>query len=418
MLLEIAIANCYSYAEKQVLSLVASSGNEHENINVAHVQAARQHRLLKSAVIYGANSSGKSNFLLALAKMRNLVLNSANFQRGDSLDIDTFRLSSDLRYLPSEFEVQFIAQGVRYQYGFTASNDRIHDEWLFAFPKGQAQTWFQRAWDADKAKHIWHFGNYFQGEKSLWQRSTRENALFLSTAVQLNSEQLQPVFDWFRQTLRFIGINGVHPFITADLIRDGHKNKILKFLQAADINLSDIAVDNVPVEDTIPSDFPKELRKMILSNSKDENTLLIKTQRLDDEGKAVEFLFQDESDGTKKFFCLIGPWLAALEGGFVLFVDELNNSLHTHLAHLLIKLFHDPKTNPKNAQLVFTTHDTNQLNQELFRRDQIWFCEKDDRQATQLYALTDFTVRKGRENLETAYLSGRYGAIPFVKEFM
>ncbi|NLA52095.1 MAG: ATP-binding protein [Alcaligenaceae bacterium] len=418
MLLEVAIANCYSYAERQVLSLVAHSSEEHERSNVAHIQAARSHRVLRSAAIYGANSSGKSNFLMALTKMRHLVLRSVNFQRGDKLEIVPFRLNSQARALPSEFEVQFIAEGVRYQYGFSATNERIHDEWLFAFPKGQAQTWFQRAWDDEQQKHIWSFGNYFQGEKVLWQKSTRENALFLSTAVQLNSQQLQPIFDWFQRTLRFIGIKGIHPFVTAEIIQTGHKEQILKHLRAADIHLADIVVDNIPFEESIPKELPKELRKVLLSANKSDNALSIKTQRFDDQNQPVEFSFDDESDGTQKFFCLIGPWLDALENGYVLFVDELHNSLHTHLAHFLIKLFNNPNTNPNNAQLIFTTHDTNQLDSELLRRDQIWFCEKNDRQATQLYPLTEFKVRKGHQNLEAAYLSGRYGAIPFIEEFM
>ncbi|QPT41177.1 Predicted ATPase [Oligella ureolytica] len=418
MLLEVAIANCYSYAERQTLSLIANSSQEHEHSHVAHIQAARSYRVLRSAAIYGANSSGKSNFLIALNKMRYLVLRSVNFQRGDKLDIVPFRLDSMSRALPSEFEVQFIAEGVRYQYGFSATNEHIHDEWLFAFPKGQAQTWFQRVWDDKQQKHIWHFGNYFQGEKSLWQKSTRENALFLSTAVQLNSQQLQPIFDWFQQTLRFIGVKGIHPFVTAETIRTGNKEQILNHLRAVDNHLADVTIDNIPLEESIPEKLPAELRKILLSTNKNDSTLSIKMQRVDNQGQTVEFSFEDESDGTQKFFCLIGPWLDALENGYVLFVDELHNSLHTHLVHFLIKLFNHPNSNPNNAQLIFTTHDTNQLDSELLRRDQIWFCEKDAKQATQLYPLTDFKVRKGHQNLEAAYLSGRYGATPFIEEFM
>lgn len=420
MLLEASVANYLSFAEKQVFSLMANSGKEHESLNVAEVQASHQHRVLKSALIYGANSSGKSNFLLALVAMRRLVLHSATKQRGSKLDINSFRLDTTLRSQPSEFEVQFIADGVRYQYGFTASSTHIYDEWLFAYPKGQAQQWFQRAWDEEKQEHAWKFGSNLQGEKTLWQRATRENALFLSTAVQLNSKQLQPVFDWFNDTLQFIGIDGTSPQFTAKSVQKGNKDQVLKFLKAADINLSDLSVKDVPLEESLPEGLPQKLRELILEdvNKLDISGLAIKTQRLDNAGNPVEFLFEEESDGTQKFFGLIGPWLDVLNNGLVLFVDELNNSLHTHLVGLLIQLFHNPKTNPHNAQLIFTTHDTNQLSQEIFRRDQVWFCEKNEQQATRLYPLTDFNARKNRENLELAYLSGRYGAVPFVKEII
>lgn len=420
MLLEASVANYLSFAEKKVFSLMANSGKEHESQNVAQVQASHQHRVLKSALIYGANSSGKSNFLLALVAMRRLVIHSATKQRGSKLNISTFRLDTILRNQPSEFEVQFIADGVRYQYGFSASSTHIYDEWLFAYPKGQPQRWFQRAWDEDKQKHQWKFGNNLQGEKTLWQRATRENALFLSTAVQLNSEQLQPIFDWFNNTLQFIGIDGTSPQFTAESVQKGNKDQVLKFLKAADINLSDLSVKDMPLEESLPEGLPQKLRELILEDVKklDISGLDIKTQRLDKAGNLVEFLFEEESDGTQKFFGLIGPWLDVLSNGLVLFVDELNNSLHTHLVGLLIQLFHNPKTNPNNAQLIFTTHDTNQLSQEIFRRDQVWFCEKNEQQATMLYPLTDFKARKGRENLELAYLSGRYGAVPFIKELI
>ena len=214
--------------------------------------------------------------------------------------------------------------------------------------------------------------------------------------------------------------DGTSPQFTAKSVQKGNKDQVLKFLKAADINLSDLSVKDVPLEESLPEGLPQKLRELILEdvNKLDISGLAIKTQRLDNAGNPVEFLFEEESDGTQKFFGLIGPWLDVLNNGLVLFVDELNNSLHTHLVGLLIQLFHNPKTNPHNAQLIFTTHDTNQLSQEIFRRDQVWFCEKNEQQATRLYPLTDFNARKDRENLELAYLSGRYGAVPFVKEII
>ena len=127
--------------------------------------------------------------------------------------------------------------------------------------------------------------------------------------------------------------------------------------------------------------------------------------------------FDDESDGTQKFFSFAGPWLDTLKKGYVLVIDELHDSLHPNMVKYLVDLFHNKETNPNNAQLIFTTHETSILNQDVFRRDQIWFCEKDDEQATSLYPLTDFSPRKDRENIELGYLSGRYGALPFIRNF-
>ena len=136
---------------------------------------------------------------------------------------------------------------------------------------------------------------------------------------------------------------------------------------------------------------------------------------MDADERIENFDFEDESDGTQKLFSLAGPWIDSLDNGYVLFIDELHDNLHPLLVQFLVKLFHNTETNPNNAQLVFTTHETSILNQKVFRRDQIWFCEKDEDHATRLYPLTDFSPRKGRENLELAYLSGRYGALPYVR---
>lgn len=418
MLLEATIGNCLSYNDPQTFSLVASNADEHEHSNVAAVQAANKHRLLRTAVIYGPNASGKSNLLHGLLAMRNIIVQSAASQRGDALPVTPFKLDHQKRHAPTEFEVVFIAEKVRYQYGFTATKDKVHEEWLFAFPKGQAQTWFQRVWDEEQQDYHWNFGSNLQGEKAVWRRSTRNNALFLSTAVQLNSLQLQPVFDWFSNTLKFIGVDKIPSKYTAMKVHKGGKAEVLNYLNSVGINLADIAVTEVPVSETLPPDIPAKLRERIAQDLKNQAHLDVKVQRLDDQNELVDFSFEtEESEGTQRFFSLVGPWIDVLEQGAVLFVDELNNSLHTNLVLFLLKLFNNPVTNPKNAQLVFTTHDTNQLNKNVLRRDQIWFCEKNSAQATELYALSDFKVRKGREDFELAYLSGRFGALPFIKEF-
>ena len=417
MLIEFNVANFRSLHERQTFSLVKARGDELVDSNTFTTQAASEYQLLRSAAIYGPNAGGKSNFLLALGTMQRIVLESAtSVQRGDTLPVTPFRLSKESTESPSEFEVSFIVAGVRYQYGFSATADRIHEEWLLAYPKGRPQRWFGREWDAKRQRYDWELGSNLVGEKALWQKSTRDNALYLSTAVQLNSEQLQPVYDWFKTALRLTNIGGWCPSYSATLCEKGEKSQVMNFLRAADLNIEDILVEKQPFDvKALPSDMSEHMKDAIADQLKDKKLLDIKTVHKSIDGDSVTFDFEDESDGTQKLFSFAGPWLDSLENGYVLFIDELHDNLHPRLVQYLVQLFHSSETNPKNAQLVFTTHETSILNQDVFRRDQIWFCEIDERLASIIYQLTDFSPRKGRENLELSYLSGRYGALPYIR---
>jgi hypothetical protein len=419
MLIEFSAANFRSIKERQTFSLAKASGGELVETNTFHVDAANQFDLLRSAAIYGANAGGKSNLLLALGAMREVVNESATkLTSGDKLPAEPFRLDAAFKDSPTVFEVAIIAEGIRYQYGFAITRSRVVEEWLLAYPKGRAQQWFNREWDSESGKYKWEIGSSLIGEKQLWQKSTRDNALFLSTAVQLNSEQLRPVFEWFDETLHLGGVGGWGSGFSAKMCEeDGNRSRMLDFLRAADLDIADVGVTSkLFTEKELPLDLPEEVRVQLAEQLKDHKVFEITTYHKNSGGGLVPFEFKDESDGTQKIFNFAGPWLDTLENGYVLFVDELHDNLHPKLVLFLIELFHNKKTNPKNAQLVFTTHETSILNQDVFRRDQIWFCEKTKDKSTSLFPLTDFSPRKGRENLEAAYLSGRYGALPYVRE--
>ena len=297
------------------------------------------------------------------------------------------------------------------------------EEWLVAFPKGRPQRWFERIWDDKQKTHRWNTGHSFSGEKQLWQNATRDNALFLSTAVQLNSEQLQPVYDWFRTSPIVVGVDYLDsmPSVLASLTsllcneQSEARTAILGMLQIADFGIDDITFKTRTLEERIPEGFPEKAGATLVAEFDNFELPEPLTQHRTIQGKPVTFRLEDESGGTQKYFGLTGPIHSALEHGLVLFVDELQNNLHPKLTQFLLSLFHSKKTNPKNAQLIFTTHETSLLNQATLRRDQIWFCEKDKTQKTDLYPLTDFSPRKGRENLEASYLSGRYGALPYIE---
>ena len=407
MLIDFTVKNYRSIKDEQRLSMVAGKKGEHQETHLFTPKETPTTSLLKSAVIYGANASGKSTLINAIETMKIIVQDSASrYQAEDKLPIIPFLLDSDSRSEPTEFEIIFITEGVRYQYGFAATIDRIVEEWLIAYPKGRPQHWFARLYDEDKKKYEWKFGDKLTGHKQLWQESTRDNALFLSTAVQLNSEQLKPLYGWFSQNLTFMGIEDwSSPFVTMFLCeKENEKQKILNLLHAVDLDISDFVVENELLETQRDG-----------KNEKFSLPKNVKTVHIDNKGNRVELDLKDESDGTQKFFAFIAPLILTLRFGKVMIVDELHDNFHPLIVRYIVELFHNPKTNPLNAQLIFTTHETAILSQEVFRRDQVWFCEKREK-ATHVYSLLEFKPRKGVTNLEKSYLSGRYGAIPFVKD--
>ena len=419
MLIEFSVANFMSIKERQTFSLVASKSTEladTHTFDAPIVSGGGGFKLLRSAAIYGANAAGKTNLLVALKVMGDLVAKSAGETvRGDPVPVTPFMLDAKTRKAPSEFEVQFVADGVRYQYGFSATQERVMAEWLIAYPRNRAQRWFERTWSAKKRTHQWEFSALLTGEKNLWKKSTRDNALFLSTAVQLNSQQLQPVHDWFTNHTHLPGALHLNP--GSSLYEKGNKGEVLDFLKVSDLGIDDLYVKKKEISrDELPADMPEHMRQFLLKEMEGESVYEIATVHMDADGKPVKFDFGDESAGTRKMLALASNWLDALRKGRVIFIDELHGHLHLKLIEYLVKLFHNDKTNPHNAQLVFTTHETALLNQEIMRRDQIWFCEKNQRGETVVHPLTDFRPRKGRENLELGYLSGAYGALPYIKE--
>ena len=422
MLIEFSVTNFRSIKAQQSFSLTKSKFKESQALdeNCFEPTNLRNLALLRSSVIYGPNAAGKSNLLLALRTMKNVVEDSATeYQRGDVLPITPFKLDPEYVNAPSVFEAVFNSQSVRYQFGFAATRERIIEEWLIAYPKTRAQHWYARLWDKEKGQYQWEMGNALQGQKQLWQDSTRSNALFLSTAVQLNSQQLQPIYDWFSDTLRTTSVTGLNPGFTALLCDDmNKKNRVLSFLKAADLDIHDVMIERKVFDpDDLDDDLPDEIKAMIAKKMEGKEILSdLNIVHKDATGKPVIFDFNEESHGTKKLFSFAGPWLDTLKNGYVLFIDELHDNLHPKLVQFLVELFHSDKTNPNNAQLVFTTHDTSILTDEVFRRDQIWFCDKGTDQATIVFPMTDFSPRKGRENLERAYLSGRFGALPYVRK--
>ena len=418
MLIEFNVKNYRSIRESQALSMVAAKDSSHQDSNCMPSGIAGLNQLLRAAALYGPNASGKSNLISALAFMRSMVETSAvSIREGQTLNVSPFRFEAKMNNEPSEFEVTFIDNGIRYQYGFSLSATRVMREWLLVYIERKAQRWFERKYDSKKDKDIWYFGSHFAGGKQrhLWSESTRGNALFLSAAVNLNSEQLRPIFNWFVNKLVIVASNSqLLPFYTMERVKNEiDKPQIIQLLQAADLGITDVQIK-------MQKGHQVQLRLepgVAAIESRQEAD--IPSATLFHQGKnnnPIGFDLNEESHGTQRLFAYAGPILDVLRDGKVLVVDELDSSLHPKMVRFLITLIQNPTLNKNNAQLIFTTHNTSLLDIDLFRRDQIWFMEKDQEQASHLYPLTDFSPRKG-EALEKGYLLGRYGALPFFGEF-
>lgn len=416
MLIWFRLANHRSIRDEQVLSL--EPGNVDDGPE--RVREVGDLRLLPSVAIYGPNASGKSNVLGGLGFMRQAVLHShRSFSPEGGVPRQPFAWGEKLAE-PSLFEIAFKVDGVRYEYGFCADDQRFVEEWLYAYPSARKQTWFER--DGDEFK----FGEHLHGENRTIEKLTRPNSLFLSAAAQNRHVQLSPVFRWFAavrtRNLRtmFSGRwqdRSVPPGrdfalwwnrpasappeeSTSAQLRAGddvRKARFRDLLRAADFGIVDVDVLD---------DSAARRRVMIKHHSERDDAWLP---------------LEEESHGTQQLFALVPAALDALTSGSPLLVDELDASLHPLLSLKLVEAFHDPGQNPRNAQLLFTTHDTTLLGSllgpEPLRRDQVWLTEKDDQGATRLYPLTDFRPRK-QENLERGYLQGRYGAIPFLAQLI
>ena len=422
MLWQFTVKNYKTFKDKATLSLIASSYDkktrEAENI---YLDEVLNKRILKSAVVYGANASGKSTLVNAIAFMRLFVLRSSKGQQGDSIEVDPFRLNVATENKPSEFEVIFSFNHVLYRYGYEATQEEIISEWLYYKPKTKEVELFYR--DGDQID--FHESLFSKGKMVATQGLVRKNALLVSVAAQFNEEQATAVINWFRN-LRVISTLREYysqRFTINRTKKTDDKQKLLTLLKDADFGIQDIEVE-LMTEDTIPSHYPPSLRTKLIADLKEGNTERVNDILLSHRkyGKGNEYvhnvpfsLDKDESSGTQKYFNLLGPILDVLENGQVLVVDELDAQLHPNLLCRIISLFHSTEMNHKNAQLIFNTHDTNLLDSGLFRRDQIWFTDKDKYGAAKLYSLADFSSEEVRKNeaFEKNYIKGKYGAVPY-----
>jgi uncharacterized protein len=421
MLIEFSVSNYRSFRERQVLSLAATASKELLN-NTCRSGIRNLAPLLRTIAVYGPNAAGKTNLVRAVLTMQQAVLLSAGGQVGAQLPLQPFALTRETASAPTAFEVHFIHKGIRYQYNFAATPSQIVGESLTAYPSGRPQLWFERKLNPGANKTHWTFGKKLKGKPRVWSEATRSNALFLSTAVQLNSTQLKPVFEWFQEYLICVipglGID-LNPYLTYEHFLSGPEGKaaVLAFLNVADLRMKDIDVKREPFNLGPQQAVPKQKGDVIATGpGKLEFFSARSFHPLSDAKGLASFSMSEESLGTQKLFRAAGGYMRTLRTGATLIVDEIENSLHPLIVRFLIAQFHDKELNKNCGQLIFTTHETSALTNDLLRRDQVWFVERTKNESTKLYSLSDFKARK-EEPFAKNYLQGRYGALPVVGSF-
>lgn len=420
VLLTFRASNVFSFRDEFELSLLAS-GSSPNGWDVPWRIDGKPLRVLPSAAIFGANASGKSNVLKAMAVMRALVDRSFRDSTPEGeLFRAPFMLDSASRNEATTFEIEFVLSGIRHEYGFTYTQEEVLEEWAYQSPHGKAAKIFHRT------EMELSVGSKFSGQINPIKQLLRPNALVLSTAAAASSPALLPLFGWFSRNLLFADSSNRsrRQYFTADLLEDDDtRPAALALLRAADLGISDVSRKPAdPIREKVERAF-KEIMEEERSAAGDTTEIETDNPELaflhTDGSRQWELDASDESLGTMVWLGVVGPVIHALANGSVLLVDELDASLHPLLVARVIQLFSNEESNPRRAQLIFNTHDISVIGETgydgLIGRDQIWFAEKRPDGASTIYPLTDFGPRVG-EAVAKRYMSGRYGATPIIDD--
>ena len=408
MLLRFGVSNHLSIRDAQELSLSASSLRDRED-GLIDFPATPNGSLLPAAVIYGANASGKSNLINAIRTMRNMVLRSHKGLEPDGgVPRQPFRLDEESGRSPSRFDIDFLLNGARHHYGFEASDARFESEWLYAFPKSRRQMLFEREGDE------FHFGRALKGQNSVTAHLTSPNSLFVSAAAWSGHNQLLEVFRYFRALRIVSGIAFRGETVSKRLARRKELDRrVISFLGEIDTGVIDYRrKESGLVEEREVAALLKKYGKKYGFELPEDKRADIELAHRGRDDAPFYLEMERESAGTRRLLVALDLAFSALDAGAPLFIDELDASLHTQAGEALLKLFQSKETNPKGAQIIATTHDTNLLAPSVLRRDEVWFTRKEADGATRLYPLTDIRTRRS-DNIERGYLQGRYGATPF-----
>ncbi len=446
MLVQVTLENILSFKEETTFSLVGVNSDPDHFHHLAVNQAGKGRSLLPISAIYGANASGKSNLIKAIDFAKDLIIDGT---RGiQTIPVSPFKLSKS-NQKPSKFQFIFTYQGNLYSYGFKLNKNQIFEEWLYGTPQGKKREvlYFERITNENKITEV-KYGATLKGKNPKYKQfldfiaqGTRPNQLFLTEALDRNVETVKPVLDWFRNVLTIIPAESSYQGLELGILSSQEFTNFLRdFLKFADTGIDSIGTEEVEFNfDSILPDIPENMREEILQEmiKVNENSvsmieshlgkryLLIKreegqlsliqlrTQHRDDQDVLVDFSMEEESEGTQRLINLI-PILFILQENpeKVIFLDELDRRLHPLLSRRFVEMALQCRISHSQSQLIFTTHDTNLLDLELLRKDEIWFVEKNQQGASHLYSLAEFKINPDVK-IEKGYFNGRFGAIPF-----
>jgi AAA15 family ATPase/GTPase len=428
MLLRFSVANYLSFQQETEFSMLAGEGNEHPS-HLFTTPKQSDFRCLASAVLYGANASGKSNLLKAIFFAKQLI--TQGVPPHEKIEVRSFKLDPQSAEKPSTFSFEFATEQGVYAYGFSAMPTEITEEWLYNIASSEPSVLFERVTQEGKASVT--LGESLQASDEdrrflleYVTRGTRPNQLFLNECEDKNFSLFQDVFQWFKDYLVVIFPNTPFP-LEVGLENTEFKEAFLQTLSSFNTGITDLAFEDMPAPEQVKeSQATKDIFNFILSESKQDSILFsfsgmrvfiqrdqhneLKIRKILTEHQGVRFSFQEESDGTQRIFDLI-PFLMSLKNkkGRVVLVDELERSLHPLAVRLFLNSYFRERSS--TSQLIVTTHELTLLDLALFRRDEIWFVEKKKSGASSLHSLEEYNLDKVKE-LQLGYLQGRFGGIP------
>ncbi len=406
MLIEFSVTNFLSFKNKNTFTMLASSDNELED---NYIKIGKD-KILKMTAIYGANASGKTNLFKILTIISSMIKHSNYFTPNVLLSTVPFKLDKDTISKPSEFEIKFIIDGIRYLYGFKADRKNVYEEYLTYYPNGRPVKIFSR-------DNIDNYSFNLTDEKFLndIKRKNTPNKFFIATATNWNYDKTKSAFEFLTEKIGVVMSHEQLNSYSYNMYYNDHEkileNFALNFLKKADFNIKGYNIVEEKMTDEKLMSFPEVVKNLIPIDSP---IYKVNTKHIIND-EEYEFDISEESLGTQVIFSFIPVIKDVLDNGKLLIIDEFDKSLHPYIVKYIIEIFNNIEINKKGSQLIFNTHDTNLLDLELLRRDQIWFTEKNSEdESSIIYPLDDFSVRK-TENIEKGYLLGRYGAIPFLE---
>jgi len=441
MLIRFSVSNFCSFKDEAELNMIPSRERAHKD-QVFKSSSQNTTNLLRGAIIYGSNASGKSNLVKAISYAKNLILKGKAPNK--KLDLQYFRLDHNSANNPSRFEFEIQCNNRMYAYGFELFNTHVHEEWLYLIKPNDEELIFER-------KN--HEEDTFQFGKSLEKlpdediqflnfvaKGTRTNQLFLPETINRNLDNFNDIYRWFDRTLKIISPNSEPNGIEFKISEDStFKDYLTKVLDLADTGISEIRTEKVSLNEL--GSVPHKLVERIREDLEDDEAALIAdterrkrivlrkeggelvayklstTHKCSESNLDITFDLDEESDGTRRLIELTPALyeMAFSQVDSVHIIDEIDRSLHPHLTRLLVREHLESEKNA-NSQLIVTTHETSLLDVSLIRRDEIWFIQKNESGSSKLYSLNNFQPRYDKD-IRKDYLLGRYGAIPFVGDF-